>query len=88
MGTNHDRTKIRGIQFLRNEDRSRTVGCTDDSDRSRVSEIKEERSDKESKEYTELSRRAEQHEPRIFEQRAEIDHSAYTDKQQKREKLI
>ena len=60
----------------------------DDRDGRRVGQVKEQPRQHECDKNAELRRRTEQHEPRLFQQRAEVDHGADADEKQQREQLI
>ena len=84
----HDGTQVFAAQGVRHEDSRRAVRRADDRDGRRVGQVKEQPRQHECDKNAELRRRTEQHEPRLFQQRAEVDHGADADEKQQREQLI
>ena len=84
----HDGTQVFAAQCVRHEDSRRTVCRTDDGDGGRVGQVKEQPRQHKCDKNAELRRRTEQHEPRLFQQRAKVDHRADADEKQQREQLV
>ena len=64
------------------------VRRTDDSDGGSIPQIKEEPGQKQGEKDAELGRRAKEHQPRLFQQRAKIDHGTDADEEQQWEQLV
>ena len=86
--SHHNGAQILGMQCIGHKDGSGAVGSADNGDGRGVVNIKEETGHKESEENTELGGCTEEHQPRVLQQRAKVDHGADTDKQQQREQLV
>ena len=88
VGRHHDSTQILAAQRVGNENCRRTVCRTDDGDGGRVGQVEEQPGQHQRDKDAQLRRRTEQHEPRLFQQRAKVDHRADADKEQQREQLV
>ena len=76
------------MQRVGHENGGGAVCRTDDSDGGGILQVKEEARQKQGKEDAELGRRTKEHQPRLFQQRAKIDHGTDADEEQQREQLV
>ena len=88
VGCHHDGTEILGVEGVCHKDGSGAVRCTDDSNGRGILQVKEEARQKQGEKDTELCRRTKEHQPRLFQQRAKIDHGTNADEEQQREQLV
>ena len=84
----HDGTQVFAAQCVRHEDSRRAVRRADDRDGGCVRQVEEQPGQHQRDKDAQLRRRTEQHEPRLFQQRAKVDHRADADKEQQREQLV
>ena len=76
------------MQDVGHEDGGGAVCRADDGDGSGVLQIEEEAREEEGEEDAELRRCAEEHQPRLLEQRAEVYHRTDADEEQQGEQLV
>ena len=88
VGRDHDGTQVFAAQRVGNENCRRTVCRADDRDGRRVGQVEEQPGQHQRDKDAQLRRRTEQHEPRLFQQRAEVDHCADADEKQQRKQLV
>ena len=89
VGADRDRPEQLGREAAAHVDRRRAVDRADDADRGGLVEREAERQREHQRaEDPELAGGAEQHQPRVLEQRAEVGHRADADEDQQREQLV
>ena len=88
VGGHHDGAQVLGAQGVGHEDGGGAVGRADDADGNGVVQIKEDARQADGEENAELGGCAEQHQPGLFQQGAEVDHGADADEQQQGEQLV
>ena len=84
----HDGPQIPAAQLVGHKDGGRAVRRADDGDGGGVRQRKKQPRQHQREENAQLGRRAEQHQPGLFQQRAKVDHRADADEQQKRKQLV
>ena len=88
VGCHHDGTEVLGVERVGHENGGGAVCRTDDSDGGSILQVKEEARQKQGEKDAELGRRTKEHQPRLFQQRAKIDHGTDADEEQQREQLV
>ena len=89
VGRHHDSAQILAAQRVGDKDGRGAVCRADDGDGGCVRQVEAEQPGQHQRDKdAQLRRRAEQHQPRLFQQRAEVDHGTDADEEQQREQLV
>ena len=88
VGRHHDSAQILAAQRVGDKDGRGAVCRADNGDGGCVRQVEEQPGQHQRDKDAQLRRRAEQHQPRLFQQRAEVDHGTDADEEQQREQLV
>ena len=88
VGCHHDSAQILAAQRVGDKDGRGAVCRADDGDGGCIRQVEEQPGQHQRDKDAELRRCAEQHQPRLFQQRAEVDHGTDADEEQQRKQLV